>query len=235
MRARSDADDANAVIADSGNGSRYMRSVAKLIGHVRSGLLRFEATAFLVRPCAMSEVPTVHVVDEPVAIVVNAVARNLTGVRPHVRGQIRVGVCDAGVDVGAAAAVNFLASLGGGTTRRACLHRVFDVLHWRGNALLARLWQGLAAIEGVTLYGPPPEAPRTPTVAFTVENVASTLVARQLAERGLFLSHGDFYALTVVERLNLLPEGLVRAGCACYTTPEEIDRLVEGVRAVVRG
>ena len=41
---------------------------------------------------------------------------------------------------------------------------------------------------------------------------------------------GDFYAQTVIERLGLAPEGLVRAGCACYTTIEEVDRLVSGVR-----
>ena len=52
--------------------------------------------------------------------------------------------------------------------------------------------------------------------------------------RGLFLSHGDFYAATVVERLALGEEGLVRAGCACYTTEDEIDRLIEGVREIVR-
>jgi selenocysteine lyase/cysteine desulfurase len=54
-------------------------------------------------------------------------------------------------------------------------------------------------------------------------------VAKNLAERGIFLSHGDFYALTVVERLGLAPDGLVRAGCACYTTAEEIDRLLGAV------
>jgi len=135
--------------------------------------------------------------------------------------------------VGAAAAVNFLAGLATGPTRRERLQSAFESLHSQGNALLARLWKGLAAIEGVTLYGPLPEAPRTPTVAFTVKNVASTQVARQLSERGLFLSHGDFYAMTVIERLDLPPEGLVRAGCACYTTAEEIDRLIEGVRAIV--
>jgi selenocysteine lyase/cysteine desulfurase len=32
-----------------------------------------------------------------------------------------------------------------------------------------------------------------------------------------------------VQRLNLEPEGLIRAGCACYTTEEEIDRLIAGV------
>jgi selenocysteine lyase/cysteine desulfurase len=39
----------------------------------------------------------------------------------------------------------------------------------------------------------------------------------------------------VVERLGLEEEGLVRAGCACYTTAEEIDRLIEGVDLISRG
>jgi len=73
---------------------------------------------------------------------------------------------------------------------------------------------------------------RTPTVSFTVENIASTEVARRLSERGLFASHGDFYAQTVVERLGLQPEGLVRVGCACYTNDDEIERLIEAVREV---
>jgi selenocysteine lyase/cysteine desulfurase len=144
--------------------------------------------------------------------------------------------------VGAGAAVDFLASLAHGaptaplegSARRERLRRVFETLHARGSALTKLMWEGLSEIEGVKLYGPAPTEPRTPTVAFTVEGVASTEVARSLAARGLFLSHGDFYAATVVERLDLLPEGLVRAGCACYTTREEIERLVVGVREIAR-
>jgi cysteine desulfurase family protein (TIGR01976 family) len=134
--------------------------------------------------------------------------------------------------VGAGAAVDFIASLGEGATRRARLVAAYDMLHTAGSALFKRLWNGLRSIEGVTVYGPPPDAPRTPTVAFTAQGVPSTQVARRLAERGLFLSHGDFYAATVVERLGLGPEGLVRAGCACYTSSEEIDRLIEGVQVI---
>jgi selenocysteine lyase/cysteine desulfurase len=89
----------------------------------------------------------------------------------------------------------------------------------------------LSEIAGVTLYGPPPSAARTPTVAFTLEGVPADAVAERLAERGLFVSSGDFYATTVVERLGV-SDGLVRAGCACYTTEDEIDRLIEGVRAL---
>lgn len=131
--------------------------------------------------------------------------------------------------VGAAAAVDFLASLGAGESRRARLKDAFAGLHRRGQSLLRRMWEGLAAVEGVTLYGPKPGSPRTPTLAFTVAGRSADAVARHLADRGVFVSSGDFYASTVVERLGL-KEGLVRAGCACYTTEAEVERLIEGVR-----
>jgi cysteine desulfurase family protein (TIGR01976 family) len=134
---------------------------------------------------------------------------------------------------GAGAAVDFLASLAAGESRRTQLISAFSALHERGAELTRKLWTGLATIEGVTLYGPQPNSPRTPTVAFTVRGAPSSQVAAQLAERGLFVSHGNFYAATVVERLGLGDEGLVRAGCACYTTAQEIDRLIGGVRAIL--
>ena len=137
--------------------------------------------------------------------------------------------------VGAAAAVDFLASLSPGADRRERLLRSAAALHARGQELVEQLWTGLSSLPGVSLYGPAPSEPRTPTVAFTVRGVASEQVARRLAERGVFVSNGDFYATTVVRRLGLEPDGLVRAGCACYTTAEEIGRLVEAVAAVSRG
>src|SRR5829696_2046629 len=144
--------------------------------------------------------------------------------------------------VGSAAAVDFLASLARGmptaplegSARRERLRLAFDALHARGVELTKLLWEGLSGVEGVKLYGPKPDAPRTPTVAFAVEGVTSTEVARRLAARGLFLSHGDFYAATVVDQLKLRPEGLVRAGAACYTTRQEVERLVAGVGEIAR-
>jgi len=96
------------------------------------------------------------------------------------------------------------------------------------------MWSGLGAVEGVTLYGPPPTEPRTPTVSFAVRGLTSEDVARRLAERAVFVSHGDFYATTVVRRLGHEADGLVRAGCACYTTADEVDRLIEGVSEIAR-
>lgn len=136
---------------------------------------------------------------------------------------------------GAAAAVDFLAALDSSNLpRRERLSNAFAELHARGMVLTEQLWSGLSAIEGVKLYGPAPNEPRTPTVAFNVRDVSSTEVAQRLAERGLFLSNGDFYAMTVVERLGQAAEGVVRAGCACYTTSDEVERLIEGVREITQ-
>ena len=108
----------------------------------------------------------------------------------------------------------------------------FAQLHEREDTLITRLWNGLREIESVRLYGPPPGTPRTPTIAFTVNGMPSIEVAKKLVERGVFVSHGDFYAMTVVERLGQTPHGLVRAGCACYTTSQEVDRLLADVRGL---
>ncbi len=139
--------------------------------------------------------------------------------------------------LGAAAAVDFLASLAVDATasRRERLGRVMHVLHERGEALLRQLWVGLQLIDGVTVFGPPPGTARTPTVSFHVQGHEAESVSRFLAPRGVYVSHGDFYATTVVRRLGLAHEGLVRVGCSCYTTQDEIARVLDGVRALVQG
>jgi cysteine desulfurase family protein (TIGR01976 family) len=150
--------------------------------------------------------------------------------------------------VGAAAAVEFLAGLAGpgrepgpvGTpglqiaTRRQRLACVFEGLHERGCSLLEQLWDGLSRIPGVQLFGPPPSAPRTPTVSIVVGKVPSAEVAAKLARLGIFASHGNFYAQTVAERLGQGEEGLLRLGCASYTNDEEVARVIEGIHRIAR-
>ena len=151
--------------------------------------------------------------------------------------------------VGAAAAVEFLAGLvkeeqeddGPGEpntwimTRRQQLATVFHALHQRGCALLEQLWEGCGSIPDVRLFGPPPSAPRTPTISLVVAKLPATEVAIRLAQRGIFASHGNFYAQTVAERLGQARDGLLRLGCACYTTENEVDRVVETLRAIAQG
>ena len=131
---------------------------------------------------------------------------------------------------GAAAAVEFLASLTAGVTLRDRLATTFAELHRRQVEMFKIMWDGLSSLSGVTVYGPPPGMKRTATVCFSVAGYRSEDVARKLAEKGLFLSDGDFYASTVIERIGT--RGLVRAGLACYTTTEEVERLVEEVGRV---
>jgi cysteine desulfurase family protein (TIGR01976 family) len=137
---------------------------------------------------------------------------------------------------GAAAAVDFLASIAAdaGAHRRTRLAAAFAELQARGDTMLRRMWDGLGAIKGVTLYGPPPGEARTPTVVFTVAGVPTTDVALALAARGIFASNGDFYAATVIERLGQHPDGVVRTGCACYSTMEEVERLLDAVERTAR-
>jgi len=135
---------------------------------------------------------------------------------------------------GAAAAVDFLASVAAGATRREQLQAALAGLDARGHDLVTQMWEGLSNIAGVKVFGPTPAERRTPTVSFAVQGVPACKVSAHLATRGIFVSHGNFYAATVVERLGFKNEGVVRAGCACYTTSEEVARLIEGVREIAR-
>lgn len=132
---------------------------------------------------------------------------------------------------GVTATIDFIASIGGDTgTRRERLARSYAFLHEQGTRLTRMLWDALSAMPRVRIYGPPPEQPRTPTVSFTIERMHCDDVARALAQQGIFASSGDFYAATVCERFGI--ESLLRIGFSCYTTEEEVQRLIDAVRTL---
>ena len=133
---------------------------------------------------------------------------------------------------GAGAAVEWLASLAEGGTRRERLARLYAAQHEREVALFARLWEGLGLIKGVTRYGPPPARPRTGTVALSIAGVPSHDAAVALATGGVFASNGDFYATTVVERLGFAREGLLRIGLSIYSTASEVERVLAGIERI---
>ncbi len=138
--------------------------------------------------------------------------------------------------VGAAAAVDFLASIApAAATRRDALARAMAALHERGLRQVTRLWEALACLPGVEVYGPPPTRPRTSTISFAVTGRDSTSVARYCAGRGLFVSNGDFYATTVARRLGHGDDGLVRVGCAAYTSDEEVERVIAAIEELTGG
>jgi cysteine desulfurase family protein (TIGR01976 family) len=115
------------------------------------------------------------------------------------------------------------------SARRQRLIQAYERLERRSAELGDLLRGGLGGTPGVQVHGPP-DGPRTATVAFTIAGVSADAAAAWLAdERGLFLSHGDFYAPTVLDRYGAPPGGFLRAGCACYTTREEVERLLAAV------
>ena len=98
---------------------------------------------------------------------------------------------------------------------------------------MASAAEGLAAIEGVTLYGDPPD--RVPTLMFNVAGHTSTEVAAALAEREIAVWQGNYYAWELERFLGLDPEGAVRAGFVHYNDADDARRLVEAVRMVGEG
>lgn len=98
------------------------------------------------------------------------------------------------------------------------------------HALLA----GLTSVPGLHLYGitdPQSMGQRVPTFSFTLKDLSPTEVATALAQKGINVWNGNYYALAVMERLDLERQGgMVRVGLTHYNTQEEIDRLVEALR-----
>jgi cysteine desulfurase family protein (TIGR01976 family) len=100
--------------------------------------------------------------------------------------------------------------------------------------LVAVLIAGLRALPGVTVVRAPDPVPVTPTVAFTVAGRRPREIAAACAERGVFLTDGDFYATRLAERTGVSATGgWVRAGVAPYLVRSDIDRALEAIAGAV--
>jgi cysteine desulfurase family protein (TIGR01976 family) len=137
---------------------------------------------------------------------------------------------------GMVAAIDYLASLGDGVHRRARLDDAFARIHQHEEELALRALAGLRGISSLRLYGIADEgrlAERTPTFAFTLDGVTPRRVAEGLADEGIAVWDGNYYALALMEQLGLEERGgAVRAGFLHYTTAEEVDRLLEALTAL---
>jgi cysteine desulfurase family protein (TIGR01976 family) len=96
--------------------------------------------------------------------------------------------------------------------------------------LLARMAEGLGAIDGVTLHGAARD--RTSTVMFSVAGRTSHDVAAALARAEIAVWHGNYYALELSRWLGLEPDGAIRAGCVAYNEEQDVERLLEAVAAL---
>ncbi len=140
---------------------------------------------------------------------------------------------------GVLAAIAYLAELGeefgtafadrfpGFTGRRLALKQAMAAIQAYERSLFEHFVAGLLAIPGLSFYGIRDFARfdrRTPTAAFRLAGHSPQEVAEYLAQRGVYVWSGNFYALAVTERLGLeATGGVVRAGLAHYNTREEVD------------
>ena len=99
-----------------------------------------------------------------------------------------------------------------------------------------KLLAGLRSISGLYIWGitdPLLMHRRVPTFSFTMKGHSPLSVAEHLAEQNIYAWNGNFYALSVTERLGLESNGgLIRIGLTHYNTVGEIDQLISALQAL---
>ena len=122
--------------------------------------------------------------------------------------------------VGLTAAIGYLEKLG------------MDRVAAHERALTRRTIEGLAAIPGVTVYGPPLAVDRGAVVAFAVDGLHPHDVAALLDAEGIAVRAGHHCAMPLMRRLGVV--GTSRATFSVFNSPEEVSQLltaVAGLRA----
>lgn len=129
-------------------------------------------------------------------------------------------------------AIDFIAGLGNGSTRRERLVSGFELIDRHENALAEIVREGLANIPGLTLYQS--AGPKTATIAFTLEGRQPGDVCHELCDKySIFAADGDYYAETLAHKLGVdRIGGWIRVGFAPYNTGEEAELLVRSVREI---
>jgi cysteine desulfurase family protein (TIGR01976 family) len=128
---------------------------------------------------------------------------------------------------GVKGAIDFIASLGNGTSLRDKLVSGMRVVEEYEADLAARFRAALREIPEVKLYAAPDGVRKTPTVAFRINGRTPREVTEHMTEEGFFVADGHFYASTLAGKLGIADKGgWVRAGLAPYNTWEEIEGFI---------
>jgi cysteine desulfurase family protein (TIGR01976 family) len=115
--------------------------------------------------------------------------------------------------------------------RKKDLKQAMQVIAAYERPLFSYMLAELKKIEGIKIYGILDEdgfEERCPTVAFTRAGHSPADIAKQLGNAGIFVWHGNYYALAVTQKLGVEDAGgMVRVGLAHYNTQQEVDRFLE--------
>jgi len=141
---------------------------------------------------------------------------------------------------GTFAAVEYLADVGRhhdprAASRREALAAAFRAIESYERELAAYLLEGLTTLPDVQVWGitdPRRQAERVPTTAITHARLTPREIAERLGGEGISVWDGNYYAVAVTESLGLEPGGMVRIGLMHYNTRQEIDRLIDCLRAL---
>jgi cysteine desulfurase family protein (TIGR01976 family) len=134
---------------------------------------------------------------------------------------------------GTTAAVDLIAGLAGAVAagRRAGVLASMALVEAHEDRLRQRIELELSAMEGVTVWSRATE--RTPTLLLTFDDRPAAEVYAALGELGVNAPAGSFYAVEASRHLGLGDAGGLRIGLAPYTDDADVDRLLDGVHAVL--
>ncbi|MDF2680575.1 MAG: cysteine desulfurase-like protein [Brevibacillus sp.] len=132
-------------------------------------------------------------------------------------------------------AIEFIAGLGKGQDLRERICTGYEVIEAYENALADKLRSALSEFDAVTLYQAAPDVPKTPTIAFRVAGWSTQeFCARMCEDYSIFIADGDFYAMTLADKLGINESGgWIRAGLAPYNTEEEVERFIRGIKELI--
>lgn len=100
-------------------------------------------------------------------------------------------------------------------------------------ALTERLWQGLQAIAGLSLYGPQDATARTSIVSFNLAGWEPTEVGAILdGSFDIAVRPGLHCAPLAHQTLGTLPSGSVRLSCGAFTTPEDVEAAIAAIKEI---
>ena len=117
--------------------------------------------------------------------------------------------------VGLGAAVEYLSHIG------------MDAIHRHEQTITAYALEGLATVPGLSVLGPLDATQRGGAISFEIEGVHPHDVAQVLDSRGIAVRAGHHCAKPAHARFGV--QSSTRLSSYLYTTPTEIDSLVEGL------
>lgn len=121
-------------------------------------------------------------------------------------------------------------ALGDGLSGREGLLRAYRRIEAIERPLVEETLERLQRIPGLKLYGMPGAEGRVGTFCLNLQDQAPLSVAQRLAQVGVGVAAGDYYATLPMQALGLWPDGAVRVSLAHYTTPTDLDKLIAGLQ-----